>query len=264
MPYTCVRCGAASEQCILTVGNTGPICRGCFKLYSEDNETWKKFPNIEFREKYGFINFTGETRIGSFWTQILAELKTQTIREPRADGRPHVIVGAETPLYWKVRSDKPKPIHKIARVKITGYECISLLDVWFDEENAAKDGFVDLGEFRLWFGPDWFDLPLEYQNAIKTFSEMKNAIGSFEIITNLPRKYGKSILMELVEELMKPKYRISWEMVEKAKAVCPNCDYPQGETDLPDIDIFKCTHCGSRFYENEAKNYILVSELKDG
>lgn len=231
------------------------------ELYKRDNEKWKRFPNLEPRDSYGFIDFTGETRAGAFWIQILANRKTQTIREPRADGRPHVIIGAETGLYWKVRSGKAKPIHKIARAKITGYECISLLDVWFDEENAVRDGFVDLDEFRLWFNPEWFELHPEIQKAAEIIS--LKSTGHFQtIIAGLSRRFVKNNLKEFFENIMEPVYRISWEITEKAKAVCPKCGYPQGELDLPEIELMKCSHCGHRFYPAEAKNYILPSEIE--
>ena len=261
MSYQCVRCGASSEDCIITVGNTGPICRGCMNLYAEDPEKWKKFPNIEPRDSYGYISFTGVTRAGPFWLQILAGQKTQTIRMPRADGRPHAIVGAETTLYWRVRYNKPKPIHKIARVKVTNYECLPLLDMMFDEENALRDGFVSLGEFRLWFAPEFIDLAPNHKEALRAIANEKQAR---TVISNFPVAYGKTHLHELAEKLMEPVYRISWEMVEKAKAICPNCESPQGEPDLPELDILKCTHCGHRFYYDEPKDYILVSEIKDG
>ena len=99
-------------------------------------------------QNYGAVSFTGKTLEGPFDEQILAGRKTQTIRVPRIDGRPHVKVGYTTKLYWKMRT-------KLSRIigygEITAYEKLTLLDMWFDEENAKADGFKDLEEFRDWF-----------------------------------------------------------------------------------------------------------------
>lgn len=123
---------------------------------------------------YGMINLTGETEMGPFWKQILEGRKTQTIREPRADGKPHVSVGSIVKLYWKVRRDKPmkhKPIHLIGHAMVLSYERIKLGDVWDDESNAHADGFHTLTEFR-----EWFDKPLDKEYYVIRFAMIKKAI----------------------------------------------------------------------------------------
>lgn len=108
---------------------------------------------------YGMISFSGSPEAGPFWRSILEGTKTQTIRQPRKDGRPHVKVGEATKLYWRVRTPKErKPIHLIGTAMVTDYFETTLLKLWDDEENAKRDGFVDLDEFRDWFVKDWKDM----------------------------------------------------------------------------------------------------------
>ena len=101
---------------------------------------------------YGALSFSGVTKAGSFYSQIWSGRKIQTMRFPRADGNPHVKVGVPFKLYWLMRTpiDK-KPVHLIGIAKATRYDLISLSQVWNDEENAKRDGFLDLDEFRHWF-----------------------------------------------------------------------------------------------------------------
>jgi hypothetical protein len=108
------------------------------------------------KKEYGAISFSGITRAGPFWRQILDGRKTQTIRPARLDGRPHVKVGHPVKLYWMVRTSKKVKLelgwpHLIGVANVTRYEPIIIKEVWGDEQNAIRDGFADLGEFRDWF-----------------------------------------------------------------------------------------------------------------
>jgi len=158
-------------------------------------------------DSYGAINFTGTTKAGPFHEQIRNGRKIQTIREPRKDGRPHVIVGRTTKLYWKMRV-KGK-CFLIAVVEIIAYEEITLLDVWWDEENAVADGFQDLEEFRKWFFPEWYMMPSIIQDSIQAAASLDGDTVK-DIIVTLGRRFGKSITMEIYEKMTEPLRRIKW------------------------------------------------------
>lgn len=200
---------------------------------------------------YGAIGFTGETRAGPFWWQILRGRKTQTIREPRKDERPHVIVGEFTKLYWKMRMpEKEKPIHLIAYAKVLAYEKVCLLDLWYDEENARDDGFENLEEFRLWFLPQWPEFDAIDQEAIRAAHNLEREIG--EVVLTMGRRVGKSRLSEIIEALMEPMMRIVFEVVSAAKPTCPLCEKlnpgldPVGQmtpTGFEYNGLAQCNHC---------------------
>jgi len=158
------------------------------------------------KESYGAIGFTGTTKAGRFDGQIREGRKTQTIREPRKDGRPHVKVGHLTKLYWKMRA---KECFLIATVEVTAYEKLDLLDVWWDEENAKADGFKDLEEFRDWFCPNWFKLQSVSKEAIEIAATLDRDITSGIIELG---KLGKSTTAQVFEKLIQPYYRIKWKL----------------------------------------------------
>ena len=141
---------------LLMVEGAVITCRTCNSTYTfvrVGNTLQAKIIDLK---TYGAISFSGETKAGPFWRQILEGRKTQTIREARADGRPHVKVGRPVKLYWRVRMPKAKKIelglpHLIGVAEVTRYEPIILEEVWDDEQNAVRDGFADLAEFREWF-----------------------------------------------------------------------------------------------------------------
>jgi len=159
------------------------------------------------KESYAAIGFTGITEAGRFDNQIKEGRKTQTIREPRKDGRPHVKVGYLTKLYWKMRT---KECYLIGLAEVMAYENITLFDVWFDEENALADGFKNLDEFRSWFLPEWFEISPIIQEALETIHEnMRNERVSF--IAMMGRKFGKNTLSVLLDKLAEPMKRIKWK-----------------------------------------------------
>jgi len=208
----CVRCGIQIKKHIVTETGVGPLCSGCFKLYCDRDAHYYKWPSIVPRETYGFISFNGETKAGPFWKQIQDGQKTTTIREYRADGKPHAIMGAITKLYWRVRqSKKLKEIHHIGNAKVTRYEEIKLMDIWFNEEATKNDGFKTLDEFRSWFYPEWFDLPVKLQDLVKVVSE-NDSFDNIQI--SFGRRYGKQTLIELIEALTKPMCLIGFELIE--------------------------------------------------
>ena len=191
------------------------------------------------KDFYGAINFTGETRAGPFWWQIIRGQKAQTIREPRKDGRDHVKMGELTKLYWKmrIRAEK-KPIHLIAYAKVLAYERISLLEVWFDEENARADGFEDLDEFRLWFLPGWFEFSDIEQEAVRAASEVGR-----DIAMTLGRAFGKNKLAEAISKLQEPMMRIEFEVVAAARPTCPICGKRDASLTPVEADAAACQLC---------------------
>lgn len=158
---------------------------------------------------YGAINFTGTTKAGPFHEQIRNGRKTQTIREPRKDGRPHVKVGYKTKLYWKMRTKK---CFLIAEAEVIAYEEITLLDMWWDEENAKADGFQDLEEFRKWFFPDWFIASSIIRDSIQAAAELNRGVVKDMIVT-FGRRFGKSSTMEIYEKMTEPLRRIKWKLL---------------------------------------------------
>ncbi|MBU0847462.1 hypothetical protein KKH23_09790 [Patescibacteria group bacterium] len=251
----CVRCGCQTEETIITKGNVGPLCRACFNLYCTNIIAWQRFPKLDKTGLYGAISFKEGTRAGPFWWQIIQGRKIQTIREPRRDGRPHVIVGTTTKLYYKVRAKRVEvPLsgsekamnlpHLIAYAEVTGYEEISLLDVWFDEENAIADGFEDLDEFRLWFYPDWFDFPEIFKDAIKRAAEAKL---DKEVILHLGRAAGKSTLKTAVDYLVRPLKRIKFKVFSSSKATCPHCGKAGVDLTPVSSDDALCLNCNYAF-----------------
>ena len=155
-------------------------------------------------KNFGAVSFTGKTLEGPFDEQILAGRKTQTIRVPRIDGRPHVKVGYTTKLYWKMRT---KQCYLIGYGEILAYEKTTLMDMWFDEENAKADGFKDLEEFHDWFMPEWDTLPKEVKESFQVVR------GNLHIhaARSLQRiGCGKSTVLRIYEELLQPMYRIKW------------------------------------------------------
>lgn len=105
---------------------------------------------------YGAVSFSATTKMGPFYEQIWSGNKTQTMREPRSDKRPHVKPGHAFKMYWKTRLPRSqKPVHYIGLALCSDYRPVSLADVWWDRENAFRDGFISLEEFRNWFVPDW-------------------------------------------------------------------------------------------------------------
>jgi hypothetical protein len=179
-------------------------------------------------ENYGAISFTGKTLEGPFDEQILAGRKTQTIRYPRKDDRPHVKVGYTTKLYWKMRT---KQSRLIGYAEIIAYEKTTLMDMWFDEENAKADGFKDLEEFHDWFMPEWDGLPEELKQAFQVVGDTMHV--------SIGRKFGKSTLLRIYEELLEPVYRIKWKY--------PLAEVPVGKFSNPICD--ECTD-GRRCSEN--------------
>ena len=166
---------------------------------------------------YGMISFRGAPHPGPFYSQILNGRKTQTMRTPRDDGRVHVKVGHWCPFYWRVRRKKSlKPVHFIGYALITEYTKTSLLDVWFDEENAKADGFKDLAEFRKWFYPEWEILPQLYKDAVEAVKTLKDGE---EVVTDVliagSRMFGKVALMKLIDYLREPIYVIKWNQVSR-------------------------------------------------
>lgn len=177
------------------------------KVYSMRNET----------QNYGALSFTGEPSQGPFDAQILEGKKTQTIRHPRIDGRPHVKVGSTTKLYWKMRRMKEGG-YLIGYAEILAYEELTLLDMWFDEENAKADGFKDLEEFYDWFWDhkktgvgSWSQVNPVIKEAVKTATMMDRGITENMIFAASGRAAGKSTTMRIVEYLLEPVYRIKWK-----------------------------------------------------
>jgi len=170
---------------------------------------------------YGALSFTGTTEEGSFEEQILSGRKTQTIRYPRKDDRPHVKVGYTTKLYWKMRT---KDNRLIGYAEILAYEETCLLDMWFDEENAKADGFKDLDEFREWFYPDWFGLPGIIRDAVQAAASIGKDTAETVINVTASRRFGKSTTMKTVEYLIKPVYRIKWKY--PLHPICVSCGNP--------------------------------------
>jgi len=251
----CVRCGCQTKETIITTGNIGPLCRACFDLYCMKHTLWKRFPNLDKIGVYGAISFKEGTRAGPFWWQIIQGRKTQTIRVPRKDGRPHVIVGTTVKLYYKMRAKRvEKPTkgtekamnlpHLIAYAEAKSYEEISLLDVWFDEENAIADGFEDLDEFRLWFYPEWFDFPDLFKDAIKAASEA--GIKKDVIVYLGNRSGGRSTLKKAVDYLAKPLKRIKFKIISTAKPTCPQCNKPTNLGQV-DSDHAICLNCNCNY-----------------
>jgi len=212
---------------------------------------WKKFPNLDKTGLYGAISFKEGTLAGPFWWQIIQGRKTQTIRVPRNDGRPHVIVGTTVKLYYKMRAKRvEKPTkgtekamnlpHLIAYAEIKSYEEISLLDVWFDEKNAIADGFENLDEFRLWFYPDWFDFPDIFKEAIKraAYVDLRR-----ETIVYLGKEAGKSTLKVAMDYLMSPLKRIKFEIVSAARPTCQQCNKFGVKIAPVDSDQAICLNC---------------------
>jgi len=247
----CVRCGCQTKETIITMGNIGPLCRACFNLYCMKHNLWKKFPNLDKTGLYGAISFKEGTLAGPFWWQIIQGRKTQTIRVPRNDGRPHVIVGTTVKLYYKMRAKRvEKPTkgtekamnlpHLIAYAEIKSYEEISLLDVWFDEKNAIADGFENLDEFRLWFYPDWFDFPDIFKEAIKraAYVDLRR-----ETIVYLGKEAGKSTLKVAMDYLMSPLKRIKFEIVSAARPTCQQCNKFGVKIAPVDSDQAICLNC---------------------
>jgi len=160
------------------------------------------------------ISFSGKTAAGPFWEQIRMGRKTQTIREPRKDNRPHARVGDICQLYWKVRTKiTDKPVHRIATVKITAYEPITLLDMWDDEENAMADGFASLEEFRLYFLEEWC-LPF-IKEMIEAMTALRKQGVDSKIFT--ARRTGKTTAYLAFKRLTAPMYRIKWVKWERAE-----------------------------------------------
>jgi len=206
----CVRCGIETEEYIITRGNIGPLCRGCFNLYCNDFTAWRKWPKGLSSSTYGMISFSGETEAGPFWKQIQEGRKRTTIRYYRKDGKPHAVINAETPLYWRVRTPKDnKPVHLIGRAKVTGYREIRLLDIWCDEGAAKRDGFKDLNEFREWFYPKWFDFPTKIHDIVKAVSAAQKFD---EIYVSYGRAFGKQSLMNMMDALTEPMCLIEFEL----------------------------------------------------
>lgn len=177
------------------------------KVYSMRNET----------QNYGALSFTGEPSQGPFDAQILEGKKTQTIRHPRIDGRPHVKVGSTTKLYWKMRRMKEGG-YLIGYAEITDYEELCLLDMWFDEENAKADGFKDLDEFYDWFWDrkktgfeSWDKVNPLIKDAIRAAATMRKDTVEGIIGVAAGRRAGKSTTMRIVQYLLEPVYRIKWK-----------------------------------------------------
>lgn len=159
------------------------------------------------------ISFKGITKVGPFWKQIQDGRKTTTIRSYRKDGKPHVIVGTTTTLYWKVRTAiKKKEIHFIGTAKVISYREIQLLDIWFDEEAAKRDGFEDLNEFRAWFLtanqlPEWDEFPRAFKNMIES-----NFDSLYKF--NYSRRVDRKLLDEALTLLTEPMALISFELIK--------------------------------------------------
>ena len=179
---------------------------------------------------YNAISFTGVAEEGSFDKQILAGTKTQTIRLPRKDDRPHVKVGCTAKLYWKMRRMKEGG-YLIGYGEIIAYEELTLLDMWFDEENAKADGFKDLEEFYQWFWnpkktgyPEWRHLPQLIKDAVYAASTMRSETVLGVISGAAGRRQGKSTTMRIVKYLLEPVYRIKWRY--PLHPTCANCGDP--------------------------------------
>ena len=212
--YECVRCGVTTTHLTITAGNTGPICRHCLELYAVNPAGWKKnwVDKTKQRSFYGAISMSGHTQAGSFRRLIPLGIKTQTIREPMIHGRAHVIVGIPTKLYWNMRRvTKGEKAELIATVTPTAYEEVTLLDMWWDEENAKADGFKDLEEFREWFYPEglppWDSLPEMFREAAKATTEFKSVD---KILFNSSIRAGKATMIRVLTEMQKPLRRIKW------------------------------------------------------
>lgn len=154
---------------------------------------------------YGAVSFSGITEAGPFYEQIWAGRKRQTMREPRKDGRPHVKIGHTFKMFWKTRiSKEKKPVHFIGSAECTRYELVNLVDVWDDKENAIRDGFIDLDEFRGWFFPRWKENPELVEQVVKAARDFK---AGHEIISMLGRSFGQSVMRDFIEARY---FIISW------------------------------------------------------
>lgn len=82
------------------------------------------------------------------------------IRRPRKQAP--ILPGQTLTHYWKQRTPpERKPMHLIGKAVCTDVVHTTILDLWWDEENALADGFGDLMEFRAWAYPDWWKVAVK-------------------------------------------------------------------------------------------------------
>lgn len=167
---------------------------------------------------YGAVSFSGNTKAGPFYDQIWTGRKRQTMRKPRGDGRVHVKPGFTFRMYWRVRTPRSKkPVHYIGTAMCTGYRLVKLVDVWNDEENAIRDGFISLEEFRDWFLPDWQKIPY-LDEVLKTIHEFRRSSRGHEVLVRWAQRMGRSTIVRF---LGREYYVIEWDypLVEKGKFI---------------------------------------------
>ena len=144
------------------------------------------------------VSFSGDTKAGPFYEQILSGRKTLTLRKRRKDDRPHVKPGYSFPMYWRVRYNYEKPIHYIGRAECVAYEPVKIVDRWHDTEFAKSDGFEDLEEIRdNWF-PGWRDIPW-LDDVLKAHYSLKEQNVDTATIFNWGRRHGKNTIVEFLE-----------------------------------------------------------------
>lgn len=151
-------------------------------------------------KSYGAVSFSGDTRAGPFYEQILSGRKTLTLRKRRKDGRDHVKPEHSFKMYWKLQYSKieEKPIHLIGVAECLRYEPVRVVDRWYDEEFAESDGFEDLDEFRdNWF-PGWRDI-LWLDDVLESYYSLKEQDVATGMIMNWGRRHGKNTIVKFLE-----------------------------------------------------------------
>ena len=150
------------------------------------------------------ISFSGSTKAGPFWDQILKGRKTQTMREPRK----HPIKPSDRlKLYWKQRVPKSKkPIHLIGETICLSTTRVKLVDMLQDEKNAQVDGFKNIEEFWDWFlGPEWHKCPdLVRGNFVKIINIGEEYDNAFVV----PQGNDVEVYVELMEYVKKQEFDV--------------------------------------------------------
>ena len=154
-------------------------------------------------ESYGAVSFSGDTKAGPFYEQILSGRKTLTLRKRRKDRRDHTKPGYSFKMYWKLQYSKieEKPIHYIGTAECLRYEPVKIVDRWYDTEFAKSDGFEDLNEFRdNWF-PGWRELRW-LDEVLEAYESLREQNAPTVTIMNWGRRHGKATIVEFLEREM--------------------------------------------------------------
>ena len=194
------------------------------------------------------LSFSGETKRGPFYTQILRREKTQTCRAPRS--RP-IKAGDNLALYWKQRLPKDKkPIHLIGYAKCMSVEQRPYLSFAYDDEFARRDGFTDSTELREWFGD-----PSIYGREVYDVISFRLHFSTPEYAIASGRGYGMSMQLEIKAQ----------EWLEEPKGVSFSSDAK--ERNLKDLSGWEETALSNplfRLYTNPEKTRKALIDLNSG